>query len=34
VLGKNGKLTGFASGVDKKAKLLELETRYRPFTLE
>ena len=34
VLGKNGKLTGFASGVDKKAKLLELETRYHPFTLE
>ena len=34
VLGKNGKLTGFASGVDKKAKLLELENRYRPFTLE
>ncbi|MDP7317991.1 MAG: methylated-DNA--[protein]-cysteine S-methyltransferase [SAR324 cluster bacterium] len=34
VIGKNGKLTGFASGVDKKAKLLELETHYRPFTLE
>ena len=28
VIGKNGHLTGFASGLDKKAKLLELEARY------
>lgn len=26
VLGKSGKLTGYASGLDKKAKLLELES--------
>ena len=25
VVGRNGKLTGYASGIDKKKKLLELE---------
>ena len=25
VIGKNGKLTGYAAGLDKKTKLLELE---------
>ena len=29
VVGKNGKLTGYAAGIDKKKKLLELEGLYK-----
>lgn len=29
VIGKNGKLTGYAAGIDKKIKLLELEGLYK-----
>ena len=29
VIGKNGKLTGFAHGLDSKAKLIDIEKKYR-----
>jgi methylated-DNA-[protein]-cysteine S-methyltransferase len=33
VIGANGSLTGYAGGVDKKAKLLEMEGRFSPRDL-
>lgn len=33
VIGSNGKLTGYAGGLKRKAKLLELESSQTPFSL-